>query len=337
MTKPALSSLGVAAIVAAALGVSGSATAQSNNGVPCSSAPTPPRGHVLAKVEKVETNGAVTLRLLHHEGGKLAPKVGNAAYLLKCNGYRFGGPGDVKLDTVSGMNATTAIAAPREQILGHYVAIDTGYDSQPPLREGEVRPPSGYVNAQIVALDIRNSKTSIVFNRGYGDGVFPGAKGYVIDDKGAPLSGGSFTVEEATSEHAVRAFVGLTRGVVEKNLAVYVEASSRRCTAPNPVLPAGVELAQVLQGGAPPQGWVALDLPTSRSSWPHFTVATGTSHGVLPPVKAFFIIGRGMGVLHPATVSEVKANTTVFTVFGENPSALKDAPLRLIASVGKCN
>jgi hypothetical protein len=331
-----IGSLVTLAAVSAALAVAGPAPAQDNNGVPCASPPPTPKGHVLAKVEKVESNGGVTLRVLHEPNGRLKPKPGDAAYLLKCNGYRLGGAGDVKVQTVSGATATVAIAAPKAEVEGHYVAIDTGYDSQPPLREGEVRPPAGYASARIIGVDIVHDKTRILIGRGYGQGVFPGAKGYVVDEKGTPVRGGAFTVEEATSDRAVRAFVSTTIDGLGKNPGVFVEESPRRCTAPDPVMPAGAELARVLQGGAPPQGWSAIDLPTSRAQFPQFTVNAGTNQGVLPPVKAFFIVGRGTGALHPATPSSIKASTSVFTVGGDNASVLKDAPLRLIVSTGKC-
>jgi hypothetical protein len=325
-------SAGFAAVVIAAADTS---SAQPKAEGPCSSAPAAPKGHVLAKIDKVESNGTVTLALPSDATGSQKPKTGDDAYLLKCNGFRFGGAGDAKIASIAASSAQVVFAVQKNQLEGHYVAIDSGYDSQTPLAEGEVRPPAGYVAARIIDNKVDGRGAGIVIAAAYGQGVFPGAKGYIIDEKGKPIRDGSFVIDEANHPRQVRAKVDASvDGVNNSARRVFVEATSRKCTAPESGMPSSAEIARAVKSGAPPAGWIALDVPGSRPDWPKLKISAGTDRGVLPPGGAFLI---GRGSVYPATLGDIRASSASVTAGGDNPGALKDTPLRLFVSTGKCN
>ncbi|MBK8214782.1 MAG: hypothetical protein IPK71_13670 [Myxococcales bacterium] len=325
----------LAAVTVLAATVAPSANAQT--GGACS--PAAPRGYVRAQVESADGTGNATLRFGAEVTGRLKPKAGDAVYLATCNGFRAPGRGSqTEIRQVSGATAKVVFGLPAAQIVGKYVFVDTGYDSEPPLFEGEVRPPSGYVQASITDIQVKNGKTQIAVGASYTDGVFPGAKGYIVNEKGQPVAGGAFVIERLGSEHVTVAMVDAGRDVVISNQQVFVERSMRRCQAPDPVPPPAAELAKTVQGGPAPAGWTLVDVPTTRSSWPQVTLPVGSDQGVVPPAKVWFIVGRtGFGAPLPivpaaSNVESIRASSSVVTA----PDNLRSAPFRVLVQTTKC-
>ncbi len=301
--------------------------------------PAAPRGFVRAKIEGADGVGGVTLRFGAEAEGRLKPKVGDATYLITCGGFRAPGRGTyTTIQSVSGTSARAVLGLPASRLVGGWALIDTGYDSEPPLYEGEVRPPAGYVQASITDVQVKGGKTQIGIGGSYVDGVFPGARGYLVSEKGRPVPGGAFTVARLASEHLTVALVDASADVVSANQQVFVERSQRRCQAPDPVPPPTAELARTLQGGAPPAGWIFVDVPTTRSGWPSITLPVGADQGVVPPARAWFVVGRpAPGVplsLVPASagVEDIRSRTSMVTA----TESLRSAPMRVLVQVAKC-
>lgn len=298
---------------------------------PCATPPPTPPGHILARIEKVEGNGAVVARFGADAVGRLRPKVGDEAYLLKCNGARVGGAGDVTVKGVSGSTIETVIGLPAAQLGGKYIAVDTGFDSQPPLAEGEVRPPAGYVRARVLDVKVDGAGTRIVISRGPGQGVLPGAKAYLVTAKGHPANNGAFTVAHALS---TRAAVGtIPHTTVDNVLAhqdVFVEAG-KPCQAPSPVELDGTQLFAASKGTLP-AGWTLSPVPRERGAWPEFHLGKGAKDGVLPG-KAWILVGAAGGASYiPAQISDVGLDGAKATVKADKPETLKGAELRILVN-----
>ena len=324
-------------VLAAALVLSCPEPAQAQTAGACN--PAAPRGYVLARVEKVEANGQTTLRFGADATGKIKPKAGDAAYLLTCSGFRAKGRGSyAQVRSVSGTTAQVVFGASAAELSGKVVAIDSGYDSDPPLFEGETRPPAGYVQASLTNVQVDYGKTQISIGASYTDGVFPGARGYLVDEKGQPVRNGAFTISRVFSEHASTATVDVTVDTVNNNPQMFVERTRRTCEAPDPVAPSSALLAKTLAGGPAPAGYVFVDVPTTRSGWPDITLPVGTNQGVMPRAKAFFVIGRpGAGAILsivPAMdgVKMVRAGASVVTA----TESLKTVPMRVLVQTTKC-
>jgi len=299
---------------------------------PCASPPPTPRGHVLARIEKVEGNGAVVARFGSDATGRLRPKVGDEAYLLKCNGARVGGAGDVAVKGVSGSTIETVIGLPAAQLTGKYIAIDSGFDSQPPLAEGEIQPPSGYVRARVLDVKVVDGVGArIVVSRGPSQGVLPGAKAYLVTAKGHPANNGAFTIAHALSNRAVAGTIPHT--TVDNVLAhqdVFVEAG-KPCQAPSPVELDGAQLFAASKGTIP-AGWAVVPVPRERSAWPEFHVGKGAKDGVQPG-KAWILVGAAGGASYvPAQISDVGLDGAKATVKADKPETLKGAELRLLVN-----
>lgn len=297
----------------------------------CAAAPAAPKGHVLARIDKAEGNGAVTARLVGDVPSRQRPKAGDEAYLLTCTGARVGGAGDTTVRAASGSSVDLVIGMPPSQLVGKYLAIDSGFDSEPPLQEGEVRPPAGYAKARILDVRVEGGGVRVVISRGPGQGVMPGARAYMVTAKGQPANRGAFTVQHAQSARASAAFIArATPDSIRESPDVFVEVG-KPCQAPSPVDLSGAELFAAAKGSVP-AGWAVLPVPRDRSGWPGFRVAKGAKDGVLPQ-KAWMLVGVGATSSYvPAHVSDVTLSEAKVTIDAQNPDALKNVELRVLVN-----
>ncbi len=318
--------------------LAGDASAQAPQGGACPSPPPTPKGHILAKIEKVEGNGAVTLR--HAEGltGRRKPKAGDDVFLLTCKGDRAPGRGShTQVQSASGAVVSAVFGLPKSQLEGRYGVIDTGYDSDPPLFEGEVRPPPGYIQVRVINVAVSGGKTRVTFGTSYAGGVFPGAPGYLVNEKGQPARNGNFTLDTVTSERSVVGTLDTSLDEVNRNPQAFVLRSSRRCDAPDPTAPSAADMASALQGGPAPAGWMFVDVPTSRTGWPSITLPVGADQGVVAPARALFVVGKpapgAPSTLVPAPdLTEVRKGSSTVVA----PSSLRSTQMRVLVTLGRC-